>query len=147
MKSRMVAVLVGALGMGLIVVAAGVAGARPGGGGHARQTHRTPPGSVGLKQLTPGLRKLVAAKGLPGPQGSAGRDGAAGAIGAQGPEGGSVGIILTYASGGGPLTLTREGGTTQESIGPLAFDASCEPEGEDTIRATVDVTTSEDGVN
>jgi len=143
MRGRAVSVLVGALATVLIVVAAGAAAGV-----------RIPSGSVGLKQLTPHLRKLVQSDRqgrvpLP-PAGPAGPTGPAGAIGATGAEGKSPsGSVLTYSVVGGdgqPVVLTRGDGSAQESIGPLTFTASCESEGEDTVRGKFEVASDEDGV-
>jgi hypothetical protein len=150
MKGRLVSVLVGALAMALIVIAAGAAAGV-----------RVPNGSIGLRKLTPHLRKLVTERGLQGPAGPAGQTGSAGAVGAPGAPGAegksASGKLLTYSLvGPAPagevilppqtVVLTREDGGPQESIGPLTFHASCESEGEDTIRGKLEVTSSQNGI-
>lgn len=153
MKARVVPMLVGALAMGLIVVVGGAAAGL-----------RIPDHSIGLKKLTPHLAKLIregGKDGQQGPQGLTGQTGSAGAtgsMGATGPEGKvSFGRLLTYSvvpaappseliTPPQAVDLTREDGTNQESIGPLTFHASCESEGEDTIRGKLEVTSDENGV-
>src|SRR5205085_517563 len=99
---------------------------------------------------TPNLRARIASAGKAGPAGPQGSVGPAGQTGATGPEGKRpTGDLLTYSSPGGdgaPLVLSREDGTSQDSVGPLTFTASCVAEGEDTIRGKLEVTSSENGV-
>src|SRR3954447_12658086 len=103
-----------------------------------------------LPDFTPKVRKLVAANGgEQGPRGPAAPTGPPGGMGAAGPEGKAApGSVLTYSSTGDgqPLVLASEDGSTQESIGPLTFSASCEPDGEDPVRGMIEVRSSEDGV-
>jgi hypothetical protein len=144
MKKVVVSVLVGALAVALLVVTAGAA-----------TGFHIPNGSIGLKQLTPQVRKLVQRAGRqgrvaprpPGPAGPAGPAGPIGATGVAGRNGSSN--VLTYSEVGGagqPLVLTRADGGTQGSIGPLTFRASCSSEGEDTITGKFEVASNEDGV-
>lgn len=135
MRSRLVPVLVGALAMGLIVVAAGAAAGV-----------RIPNHSIGLKKLTPHLAKLVTEgdkqrqQGLQGPAGPTGPAGSLGPIGPQGPSGDQnvVPYSTTLAPGDPDRTLAV--------VGPLTFVGSCQEEGEDLLTAKMSVTSDEDGV-
>ncbi len=135
MKSRMVPAVVGALAMGLIVVAVGAAAGV-----------RIPDHSIGLKKLTPHLAKLVkegGKDGQQGPQGPAGPTGPAGSLGSVGPQGptGDQNVVpysTTLAPGDPDRTLAV--------VGPLTFVGSCHEEGEDLLTATMSVTSDEDGM-
>lgn len=139
MKSRAVSALIGASAMALIVVGAGAAAGL-----------RIPDGSIGWKKLSPQVRKRIVSKaGEEGAQGPVGLTGAQGATGAPGQQADTApGAVLTYSFDGEaqPVILRRENGATQRSFGPLTFFAYCIPEGEDTIRARLDVTASQSGV-
>lgn len=135
MRSRMGPVLVGALAMGLIVVAAGAAAG-----------FRIPNHSIGLKKLTPRLARLIKAGGQMGQQGLQGATGPSGAAGSLGPIGpqGSPGDQSVV-----PYSMTLAAGDPDRIlavVGPLTFVGSCKPEGEDLLTAKLSVTSDEDGV-
>jgi hypothetical protein len=138
MRRRTVPALIGALAMGLIVVAAGAAAGV-----------RIPDHSIGFKKLTPHLAKLVreggkeGQQGPQGPQGLAGPTGPAGSLGPIGPQGptGDQNVVpysTTLAPGDPDRTLAV--------VGPLTFVGSCQAEGEDLLTAKMSVTSDEDGV-
>jgi hypothetical protein len=135
MRSRMVPALIGALAMGLIVVAAGAAAGV-----------RIPNHSIGLKKLTPHLAKLVREggnEGQPGPQGPAGPTGSAGSLGPMGPQGATGDQnVAPYSTSMAPGDPDR----TLAVVGPLTFVGSCQEEGEDLLTAKMSVTSDEDGV-
>jgi hypothetical protein len=135
MRSRLVPVLVGALAMGLIVVAAGAAAGV-----------RIPDHSIGLKKLTPHLAKLVTEdgrEGQQGPQGPAGPTGSAGLPGPMGPQGATGDQnVVPYSTAMVPGDPDR----TLAVVGPLTFVGSCQEEGEDLLTAKMSVTSDEDGV-
>lgn len=129
MKSRMVPAAVGALAMGLIIVAAGAAAGV-----------RIPNHSIGLKKLTPHLARLVKEGGREGQQGPQGPAGSIGPGGPQGPTGDQnvVPYSMTLVPGDPDRTLAV--------VGPLTFVSSCQVEGEDLLTAKMSVTSDEDGV-
>jgi hypothetical protein len=132
MKSRVLYALAGALTAGLIVVGAGAAAGV-----------RIPAGSIGIKKLTPQLAKLVKEGAEPGQQGPAGKDGATGPAGITGAPGANADEVVF------PYSAVLAAGETADlaSIGPLTLVASCESEGEDTVRGKVDVASNLDGLH